>query len=330
VSLRAELVRLGTRCLLKRRYGPAEESRRQLQRIAALTPKPPAGTQTRSVSAGGVSADYVTMPVSHPDRHVLYLHGGAYRAAAPANYRHFTWRIAAATGASVLALDYRLAPEHPFPAALDDAIAAYRWLLAGRAEPGKTLIMGDSAGGGLTLAMLLKLRDDGLPLPAAAVAVSPWTDLALTGASLKLNARADPMLDVTHMPMLAAEYLGGADPRLPYVSPLYGDPAGLPPILIQVGSDEILLDDAVRMHERLRRAGCRAELEIWPRMPHVWHAFAPVLPEARRAIARIGDFARQHLSARAAAAATAPKLEAEPAVPFSQVFPTTEISAPSR
>lgn len=328
VSLRAELIRLGTRCLLKRRYGPAEQSRRQLQRITALTPRPPAGTKTMSVSAGGVGADYITVPASRPDRHVLFLHGGAYRAGAPANYRHFTWRIAAATGASVLAIDYRLAPEHPFPAALDDAVAAYRWLLAGRAEPAKTLIMGDSAGGGLTLATLLKLRDDGLPLPAAAVAVSPWTDLALTGASLKLNARADPMLDVTHMPTLAAEYLGGADPRLPYVSPLYGDPAGLPPILIQVGGDEVLLDDAVRMHERLRRAGCQAELEVWPRMPHVWHAFAPVLPEARRAIARIGDFARQHLSAPTAAAVAA--AEAEPAARSSQAFPTTEISAPSR
>ena len=155
-------------------------------------------------------------------------------------------------------------------------------------RPIKILIMGDSAGGGLTLAALLKLRDDGLPLPAAAVALSPWTDLALTGASLKLNARSDPMLNVEHLPMLAQEYLAGADPRLPYISPLYGDLAGLPPILLQVGGDEILRDDAVRMHERLRDAGCQSELEVWPRMPHVWHAFAPVLPEARRAIASVG------------------------------------------
>ncbi len=325
-SLRAELIRLGARYFLKsRRYGPAEQSRRQLRKMERLTPRPPVGTRTTSLNAGNVRAERITVPTSHPDRHVLFLHGGAYRAGAPANYRHFTWRIAAAARASVLAIDYRLAPEHPFPAALDDAVSAYRWLLAETPEPGKTLIMGDSAGGGLTLATLLKLRDDGLPLPAAAVALSPWTDLALTGASLNLHARSDPMLDVKLMPAIAAEYLGGADPRLPYVSPLYGDPAGLPPILIQVGGDEVLLDDAVRMHERLRGAGCNAELEIWPRMPHVWHAFAPVLPEARRAIDRIGHFARRHLSLPEAA-----EPEGEPAGPFPHAFPTTEISAPSR
>jgi acetyl esterase/lipase len=226
----------------------------------------------------------------------------------------------------VLAIDYRLAPEHPFPAALDDALSAYRWLLDGGAAPDKILVMGDSAGGGLTLAALLKLRDDSLPLPAAAVALSPWTDLALTGASLKLNARSDPMLNVEHLPMLAQEYLAGADPRLPYISPLYGDLAGLPPVLLQVGGDEILRDDAVRMHERLRDAGCQSELEVWPRMPHVWHAFAPVLPEARRAIASIGAFARRHLASPAADAEQAASEPGNSAHPFS----TTEISLPSR
>ena len=150
MSLRAELVRLGARYFLKRsRYGPAEQSRQQLRKMVALTPRPPAGTKTVSLDAGNVRADRISMPVSHPDRHVLFLHGGAYRAGAPANYRHFTWRIAAATHASVLAIDYRLAPEHPFPAALDDAVSAYRWLLDGGAAPDKILIMGDSAGGGL-------------------------------------------------------------------------------------------------------------------------------------------------------------------------------------
>ena len=328
MSLRAELVRLGARCFLKRsRYGPAQQSRQQLRKMVALTPRPPSGTKTLSLNAGKVRADRISVPVSHPDRHLLFLHGGAYRAGAPANYRHFTWRLAAATHAIVLAIDYRLAPEHPFPAALDDAVSAYRWLLDGGAAPDKILLMGDSAGGGLTLAALLKLRDDGLPLPAAAVALSPWTDLALTGASLKLNARSDPMLNVEHLPMLAQEYLAGADPRLPYISPLYGDLAGLPPILLQVGGDEILRDDAVRMHERLRDAGCQSELEVWPRMPHVWHAFAPVLPEARRAIASVGAFARRHLASRVAEARQA---ASEPARDSAHPFPTTEISLPSR
>jgi len=152
--------------------------------------------------------------------------------------------------------------------------------------------MGDSAGGGLVFSLMLRLRDEGVPLPGAAVALSPWTDLALTGPSLRLNAAADPMLSADDVPQFVEDYLAGADPRTPYASPLYGDPAGLPPTIIQVGSDEVLRDDAVRMAVRMRAAGCQVELEIWPRMPHVWHVFVPVIPEARRAIERIGSFVR--------------------------------------
>ena len=299
MTLRAELVRLGTRLFIKRRgiRGPAEQSRRELKALERLTPRPPRHTRTMTVDAGGVAAELITVPASSSRRHVLFLHGGAYRSGAPSSYRHFTWRIAAAARATVLAVDYRLAPEHPYPAALDDAVRAYRWLLAAGGAAPSTMIVGDSAGGGLALATLLKLRDDGVALPVAAVALSPWTDLALTGASLRRNVRRDPMLNAEDLPALAADYLAGADPRLPYASPLYGDLAGLPPTLIHVGGDEVLHDDAVRMHERLRLAGCDAELEIWPRMPHVWHLFAPVLPEAKRAIAKIGDFADRRLPA---------------------------------
>jgi epsilon-lactone hydrolase len=297
VSLRAELVRLGVRWLMKRRSRceTVEGARRRLAEMEAFIPRPPAGTQTVAVDAGGVKADRITTPVSQPDRNILHLHGGGFVAGSPSSYRHLTWRIAAATRSRVLSIDYRLAPEHPFPAALEDAVAAYRWLLADGADPRRIAVIGDSAGGGLAFAMLLKLRDDGVPLPAAAVALSPWTDLALTGPSLRQNARADPMLDVDYTAKLAEYYLAGADPRIPYASPLFGDPRGLPPTLIQVGSDEILRDDAVRMADRLRAAGCRAELEIWPRMPHVWHLFAPLLPEACRAIERIGAFVRREL-----------------------------------
>jgi epsilon-lactone hydrolase len=150
--------------------------------------------------------------------------------------------------------------------------------------------MGDSAGAGLALALLLRLRDGGHELPAAAVVLSPWTDLALTGASLTRNARADPMLSVSDMRLFADSYLAGAEPRHPYVSPLYGNPAGLPPTLVHAGSDEILRDDAVRMTERMHAARCRVEVELWPRMPHVWHLFAPALPEANAALARAGAF----------------------------------------
>jgi acetyl esterase/lipase len=168
VSLHAELMRIGVRWLIKRRslHQSAEQTRARLQRMDKLTPKAPAGTRTERVIAGGAPTELVIVPVSKPGRYVLYLHGGAYRAGSPSNYRHFTWRIATATCAAVLILDYRLAPEFPFPAALDDAVGAYRWLLASRAEAAHTVLMGDSAGGGLTVATLLKLRDEALRLHA--------------------------------------------------------------------------------------------------------------------------------------------------------------------
>jgi epsilon-lactone hydrolase len=295
MSMRRELVRLGARWFIKRSgpYSTIDEARRHFAGLEAYVPLPPANTKTTAVDVGGVKADRVVTPRSQPDRHVLYLHGGAYMNGSPLVYRHFTWRIASATRATVTVIDYRLAPEHPFPAALDDAVAAYRSLSAEGA--GRMVVMGDSAGGGLALALLMKLRDDGIALPAAAVALSPWTDLAMSGASLKTNARADPMINVEDAAMFSKLYLAGADARTPYASPLYGDPAGLPPTLIHVGSDEILRDDAVRMAERMRDAGCRVELEVWRRMPHVWHLFAPVLPEASQAIARIASFVDRNL-----------------------------------
>lgn len=292
MSVRAECVRLGLRWLKRRsRHDSVEQSRRRVDRMTSLAPKPPAGTRIDTVDAGGVMADLVTRPESRPDRHVLYLHGGAFRTGAPRGYRHFTWRVAAAMRADVLAIDYRLAPENPFPAALEDAVSAYRWL-SGRGVDGRDIVvMGDSAGGGLSFALVLKLRDHGEALPAGVVALSPWTDLALTGRSLRENARSDPMLNADNLPQFAADYLAGADPRLPYASPLYGDFAGCPPSLIHVGDDEIIRDDAVRIADRLAQAGCSVDLQVWPRMPHVWHLFAPALPEARRALADFERFA---------------------------------------
>ena len=299
ISLRAKSVRLGLSWFVKRRarHETLEQSRRRFLAMEALIPHPPRGTETITINAGGVSADRVITPASRPNRHVLYLHGGAYRLGAPSTYRHFTWRIASAAQAQVLVIDYRLAPENPFPAALEDAVSYYCWLLAEGADPRQIVVIGDSAGGGLALALLLKLRDSGLPLPAAAVVLSPWTDLALTGASFTLNAKLDAMVHAEDVPKFAADYLAGADPRHPYASPLYGDPTGLPPTLIQVSSEEVLRDDAVRMAEKMQRAHCQAELQIWPRMPHVWHLLAPILPEAREAIAEIGKFVQRTLAA---------------------------------
>jgi monoterpene epsilon-lactone hydrolase len=297
MSLRAELLRLGLRWLVKS-SGPIPDvagSRKGYQAVKRFIPDPPKGTKVTRLAVGGVKAVRVATAQSLADRHVLYLHGGGYMNGSPSHYRDFLWRIADATSATVLCIDYRLAPEHPYPAALDDAVAAYRWLLADGAVPQRMAVMGDSAGGGLTFATLLRLRDEGVRMPAAAVALSPWTDLALTGESIRTNARAESMLNADQASAIAGFYLGGADPRHPYVSPLFGDPVGLPPTLIQVGSDEVLHDDAVRMAERLRAAGCSVEIEIWPRMPHAWQLFARVLPEARKAVARIGAFIQREM-----------------------------------
>jgi acetyl esterase/lipase len=298
MSLRAELVRLGLRWFFKRRsvsHTTVAAMREQTRGLGRFIPLPPKGTQARRVELDGVNAVSVATPQTLPDRQVLYLHGGGHVSGSPGLYRDFIWRIAEATHSRVTILRHRLAPEHPFPAALDDAVKAYRALLAEGADPKRMAVMGESAGGGLVFAALLRLRDEGSPLPAAAVALSPWTDLALTGGSLQANAQSDPMIKSDEAPTLANYYLAGADPRTPYASPVYGDATGFPPTLIQVGSDEVLLDDSVRMAERMRAAGCEVELEIWPRMPHAWQVWARIMPEARQAIERIGTFVRARI-----------------------------------
>ncbi len=273
---------------------PLATIRRRLKVIERVVPLPPAGTRTHLIEDAGFSGVHVTVPQSRSDRYVLYFHGGGYVVGSAPLYRDFLWRIAMAARARVFYFDYRLAPEHPFPAAVEDSIKAYRWL-AERVERRRIAFVGDSAGGGLAFAALHRLRDEGSALPAAVVALSPWTDLALTGESLQSNAEADPMMNVSALPVLAGHYLAGGDPCHPHASPLYGDPSGLPPALIQVGSDEILRDDAVRMAEKLKRAGCDIELEEWPRMPHVWQLYARILPEGRDAVERIGMFLDRRL-----------------------------------
>jgi len=247
-----------------------------------------------AVSAGGVPAEWIVPPGAAGDRVILYLHGGGYVMGSINTHRAMIARIARASEAKALALNYRMAPEDPFPTAVDDATAAYRWLLAQGYKPGKIVISGDSAGGGLTLATLLALRDAGTPLPAAAVPISPWADLEGTGASVETRAAADPMVDKAGLLRMAGMYAGDSDPKNPLISPIYGDYKGLPPMLIQVGDAEILLDDATRVAERARSAGVKVELEAWPEMFHVWHVFAKILPEGQQAIDRIGEYVRAH------------------------------------
>lgn len=264
---------------------------------SASVAQAPARTRIAPADASGVPAEWVTPAGVAGGRVIMYLHGGAYQLGSPATLRHLVAMLAAAAQAQALSVDYRLAPEHPFPAAVDDAVAAYRWLLAAGHDPASVAIAGDSAGGGLTLATLVALRDAGDPLPAAAVAMSPWTDLALTGESLRTRAGADVMLKPAGMPETAALYLAGTDPRHPYASPLYADLRALPPLLIQVGDAEVILDDSTRFAARARTAGVDVTLEIWDEMPHVFQAFAGLLPEADQAVARIGSWLCEHVRA---------------------------------
>jgi epsilon-lactone hydrolase len=240
------------------------------------------------VSAAGVSA-------SEP-RVLLYIHGGGFTAGSAAAYRGLSAHLSAATGCRVLALDYRWAPEEPFPAALDDCVAAYRWLIGKIGVPARDVVLaGDSAGGNLVVAMLLALRDAGDPLPAAGVCISPIFDLALTGDSVTLRAARDPMILQSSLQKCSAAYRGEADPRDPLMSPLYGDLSRLPPLLLQCGSEEMLRDDSARLAVKAKAAGVDVTFEEWDEMVHVWHLFADRLTDGRKALARVGEFVRAHI-----------------------------------
>ncbi len=229
---------------------------------------------------------------------LLYFHGGGYYFCSPATHRPLVFALTAKrAGARSFSVDYRLAPEAPFPAAHEDALAAYAALLEAGVDPATIVLGGDSAGGGLALALLVALRDRGTPLPAGAVLFSPWTDLAATGETLRSNDGADPMFAGAALGRAARLYIGDASPTDPYLSPLYADPAGLPPLLIQAGSTEVLLDDSRRFAERARAAGVEVDLQVWPRMPHVWQMAVPFMPEARRALDDAAAFVRGAASA---------------------------------
>jgi acetyl esterase/lipase len=226
---------------------------------------------------------------------VLYLHGGGYVIGSPRSHRHLAAAIGRAAGTPTLLLDYRLAPEHPFPAAVDDAVAAYRWLLARGLSSDRIVVAGDSAGGGLTVALLLALRDRGVARPAGGVCISPWVDLTCSGASYATKAATDPIVTRDGVAAMAQAYAGTGDFKGPLVSPLFADLRGLPPLLVQVGSEEVLLDDAAGLSARARAAGVDVTYEEWPAMIHVWHWFLPMLDEAERAVATIGGFVRTRI-----------------------------------
>jgi monoterpene epsilon-lactone hydrolase len=263
---------------------------------AAATPTPDGVTFT-PVDAGGVPAEWNDAEGARQDRVVVYFHGGGYCMGSLDSHRGLTARISRLANLRVLSVDYRLAPENPFPAAVEDGLAAYRFVLDQGIEPSRVALAGDSAGGGLTLATLLSIRDAGLPMPGCAVGISAWTDMTASGDSIKTKASVDPMLsDLRPLEMMIEAYVGkGGDKLNPLASPVFADLAGLPPLLLQVGTAEVLLDDSTRVADRARADGVDVTLRPWEDMFHVWHAFADILPEGEQATQELADFVNSKL-----------------------------------
>jgi monoterpene epsilon-lactone hydrolase len=274
--------------------GTVEEQRANQENRLGRFVRLPGGTKFDPVVANGVNAEWIKAAESDSGA-ILYLHGGVFTMGSINTHREFAARLAQATEVPALLLGYRLAPEHPFPAALEDTLKAYRWLLDQGISPARIILAGDSAGGGLALATLIALRDAVEPLPAGAVCISPWADLALGGATIESKAAVDPVLGGVALSRYVAYYAGDNDVMSPLISPLYADLQGLPPLLIQVGTEEILLDDATRVADRARAAGAPVNLEIWDEMVHVFQLI-PFLPEAKKAVAQIAVFVSDALS----------------------------------
>lgn len=278
--------------------GDVIRMREQMERLA-LRAAPDLKLETRAVN--GVEAELITPPGADPKRMILYLHGGGYVMGSPNTHRCMVGELARASASLALLLDYRLAPEHPYPAAVEDSVAAYRWLLSHGYEPGYIVIAGDSAGGGLTAATLLALKEQKLPMPAAGVCISPLGDMTASGESIKSRAELEPMTSEKLVRQMADLYLNGADPKTPGASPIFGDLSGLPPLLIHVGEREILFSDAERLRDRAEEAGVNVTFEEWPDMIHVWHAFHPFLAEGREGIKKVGAFVKDRTAQTIAA-----------------------------
>lgn len=290
---------------LRRWIKPKSERNRDIERARVLTARVPfraklaRGWRIRAEHDAALSGEWIE-PAA-PDhaarrRCILYFHGGAYVAMSAQTHRSLTSRLAGWSNTRLFALNYRLAPEHPFPAALDDALTAYRALIAEGIEPDRIVLAGDSAGGGLALALLIALRDAHEKLPAAGVLFSPWTDLAATGQSIVVNDRSDALFFGSWIAPEARHYLGGTPATNPLASPVYADLTGLPSLFIQVSDSEVLLDDSRRVFENAKKVGVQATLQIWHGVPHGWQIFAPILPEARAALRQASEFIAARLA----------------------------------
>ncbi len=255
----------------------------------------PEGVTWTEVDAGGVPSIWADSAGGSTDRVVQYVHGGGYVIGSAAAYSRFTGHLAKSVGCRVLSVDYRLAPENPHPAAVEDSTKAYRWLLEQGYDPSHIAISGDSAGGGLTLATLLSLRDAGTPLPAAAVPISPWVDMEGTGETMATNAQRDVLVQAPMLHAMAVMFLGGGSAKDPLASPLHADYSGIPEMYIQVGGDEVLLDDSRRVTKRAQKAGVDVTLEVFPEMQHVFQIAVGGVPESDDAVAKIGAYLRPRL-----------------------------------
>lgn len=281
--------------LLFRKEVSIPESRKRSEKMAKLVGKIPLQVQVDALHIGDMYTEWIAQSSSDEEHVILYFHGGGYVSGSVAIHKLLCVELENATGIRILLPEYRLAPENPFPAALEDALAAYRWLLEQGFKPENIIIAGDSAGGGLTLATAFALREAGEALPAALVCISPWADLTQSGNSHRTKAKTEAILTTSELRHWALSYAGEDNLSNPLVSPIFADFHGFPPILIQVGSDEILLDDAVAVAEKAKAAGVDVTLKIWPGMWHVWHVTGTWLPEAREALAEIGQFVKAHL-----------------------------------
>ena len=303
ISLRARVIRLITKQIFKRISADDDvEPVRDQMEILARRSRPAPGTHIRHATIAGVECDWVVPKNCDESRVLLYLHGGAYLMGSSRTHRTMVSHIAKQAGVRAILPNYRLGPEDPFPAGLDDCLAIYRQLLVSGVSPEHIVIGGDSAGGGMAMATLLSLKDAGDPMPTAACLLSPWLDLTGEGESRKTRAKLDPWFRTEDMAKVTAHYCLKDQLRDPFVSPVYGDVRGLPPILIQVGDHEVLLSDSTRIAEKIAAAGGKVTLQIWPEMWHVFQYFVGKMPESKRAIRQIGAFLRQQLDAADSAA----------------------------
>ena len=299
LSLRALLTRFFVYHVMRPALAqpPSALSRAKLAKLAKLLWMP-RGTKLTFGQLGGVDVEWVANPAAGARGFVLYLHGGGYVTGSPGTHRGLTSRIARDAHVCVAVPDYRLAPEHPHPAAVDDALAAYKGLLDQGIPANKIIIAGDSAGGGLSLALALRLKDAPLPQPAGIVLLSPFTDLTHSGASMNAPQQKEWLLTKSFIHAAGRHYGGDQDPRQPTLSPLFADLKGLPPLFVQVGSDEVLLDDSTRLAQAATQQGVQVTLQIWPRLWHVWQLHGGQMPEADRAILAIANFVHGRLTGK--------------------------------